>query len=383
MLDGLDDIPWSTLRHAYGPANDTPVRLRELASPDPEVGDNALWELFGSIWHQGTVYEATAYAVPFLIELAQAPEGHHRAGIVELLAEIAQGTSYLDVHGDLSSFYDDRRDTPEFEAEKAQELAWVQRAHEAVGAGIDTYMDLLQDADAEMRTAAAHALAAFPEHAERILPALLAALTLESESETGGIMALGLGKLLIGHPNASGAVEQVLREASDPRRRLACAVALAKIAREQTSDAAVETLVEAFSQPEPRPYSEVPYRPVDALRALGAQRGVQALACALSITTDDEDAHQIANAMLNLAFGAHRADAEGTAWSRDRSGRLKIEYWGVKGEAAPVSARSLTTIQRASLRSLVASDPVWQVETNLFALFGLPIARDAVAALIL
>jgi hypothetical protein len=68
--DGLDDIDWASLSHAYGPADDVPGLLRLLASPDAEERSTADWELNGSIVHQGTLYEATAPACGFLGRLA-------------------------------------------------------------------------------------------------------------------------------------------------------------------------------------------------------------------------------------------------------------------------------------------------------------------------
>ena len=72
-MDRLDSIPWKDLKHAYGSAEDVPDLLRSLraASPDNAYDEGSpLWCLFGNIWHQGTIYEATSYAVPFLLELA-------------------------------------------------------------------------------------------------------------------------------------------------------------------------------------------------------------------------------------------------------------------------------------------------------------------------
>jgi hypothetical protein len=89
MLEGLDDVPWGTFQHAYGPAEDVPGLLRRLASGDAE----ALWELYGNIWHQGTVYEATAHAVPFLIALASAAEVPNRQEILAYLGWRARGPS--------------------------------------------------------------------------------------------------------------------------------------------------------------------------------------------------------------------------------------------------------------------------------------------------
>lgn len=175
MLAGLDAIPWATLTHAYGSAEDVPgwLRAQATASPDLSWKDMPLSKLFGSIWHQGTVYEATAYAVPFLIELAASPQVPRRAEILQLLAAIARGSSYRAVHGNLSR-------EPDFEERKAQELAWVAAAARAVGAGLETFLVLAKE-QGELRLAAAHVLAQLPEHAETVRPLLHALLEVEAQ----------------------------------------------------------------------------------------------------------------------------------------------------------------------------------------------------------
>ncbi|WP_405102220.1 hypothetical protein [Micromonospora sp. NBC_01412] len=70
MFDGLDDIDRPRPGHAYGSAGDVPGQLRALRSPDPKAGKTALGDRFADIFHQGARYEASAYAVPFLLELA-------------------------------------------------------------------------------------------------------------------------------------------------------------------------------------------------------------------------------------------------------------------------------------------------------------------------
>jgi hypothetical protein len=95
MLDGLDDIKWGELHHAYGPANDVPQQIRSLLSDKDEVRKKALWELWGNIWHQSTVYEATPYAVPFLAELSRSRSVVDRVGILLLLHEIANAYTGL------------------------------------------------------------------------------------------------------------------------------------------------------------------------------------------------------------------------------------------------------------------------------------------------
>ena len=69
-VEDLDKIRWHEYSHAYGFASELPKDIWRLASSDAEVRDQALWELSGSIYHQGTIYPATAMALPFLLGLA-------------------------------------------------------------------------------------------------------------------------------------------------------------------------------------------------------------------------------------------------------------------------------------------------------------------------
>ena len=91
MLEDLDLVDWAHLTHAHGEASDVPDLIRALASSDAEERRNAMHALYGNIWHQWTVYEATAFAVPYLIELLDAPGVEGKDGILHLLATIAKG----------------------------------------------------------------------------------------------------------------------------------------------------------------------------------------------------------------------------------------------------------------------------------------------------
>jgi len=93
MLEGLDKINWSQLHHAYGDASDVPSLIRQLLSKDNDIVDKAIYELFGNIWHQGTVYEASAIAVPFLQEVLKFSGINDKTknSLVCLLASMADG----------------------------------------------------------------------------------------------------------------------------------------------------------------------------------------------------------------------------------------------------------------------------------------------------
>ncbi|MYZ39666.1 hypothetical protein GT002_32310, partial [Streptomyces sp. SID4917] len=94
VFTDLDAQPWAEFEHAYGSAEDVPALLRGLASEDEEEVSSALGELYGSIFHQGSVYEATARAVPYLAGLAAA--GVQSFELLLLLGGIAESEDERD-----------------------------------------------------------------------------------------------------------------------------------------------------------------------------------------------------------------------------------------------------------------------------------------------
>lgn len=86
-LQGLASVPWDSLKDAYGSAATIPKLLHDLAGPDSELRSNALEAVAERLWHQGSIYSATAAAVPFLMRLAlNTPD---RVEALELVAAIA------------------------------------------------------------------------------------------------------------------------------------------------------------------------------------------------------------------------------------------------------------------------------------------------------
>ncbi|WP_406082244.1 hypothetical protein OG468_33650 [Streptomyces zaomyceticus] len=88
VMDDVDAYPWSTVSHAYGPAEDLPGLLRVLAEGEPDAAGEAVSELYGSVLHQGTVYAASAAVAPFLARVAAA--GRSRADLLTLLGGMAE-----------------------------------------------------------------------------------------------------------------------------------------------------------------------------------------------------------------------------------------------------------------------------------------------------
>jgi len=144
-LEELDRVPWKVLDHAYGHGivserlqDNVPAALRALAAPDPLPALTALWS---NISHQETVYEATAYAVPFVAAIAAAPAFSRRLELVQLLASIAMSSSISTEDGTRSGAFGEGVSELIREALVASEPAM--RAAAALDAAISPVVDAL------------------------------------------------------------------------------------------------------------------------------------------------------------------------------------------------------------------------------------------------
>lgn len=233
MLETLNDIPWKDLGHAYGSAEDVPGLIRDLAGSDDQQ-EEALSAFFGNIWHQGTVYEASAYAVPFLMELASNRQVSRRDEILGLVGAIAEGNSYLEVHAPHSEFHRARSD---FDAQLRRELEHVSNARQAVRRHQAVLEQLLFDLDPMVRVAAAHVLTRFPQSWTEIEPLLRCVLRAEANvlARAGMIWSIGTGRN--DSPTIRSLLEDVIRERFDHRLVLAAAVALHLLTNERPEGA--------------------------------------------------------------------------------------------------------------------------------------------------
>ncbi|NJO01053.1 MAG: hypothetical protein HC880_04575 [Bacteroidia bacterium] len=66
-----------------------------MASLDPQVREEAPWELCSNICHQGTIYEATAYALPFIIRHLTDPMVPDKVYLLCYLAYMARDCTQL------------------------------------------------------------------------------------------------------------------------------------------------------------------------------------------------------------------------------------------------------------------------------------------------
>lgn len=187
VLRGLDGVDWGSLSHAFGAAENVPGLLRGLISEDADIRWAAYDELTNTVWHQGTVYSVSSHVVPFLIAMLSSPDTPDKRLPAVLLAMLADGNSYLEVHATSDSpsaegirawLVKEGRDV---EVELAQEREWVEETRLAVGEALPLLLSFLNDEEPGVRESIALGLARYPERAEGLLPPLEAALHRETE----------------------------------------------------------------------------------------------------------------------------------------------------------------------------------------------------------
>ncbi|MCP2322153.1 HEAT repeat protein [Hamadaea flava] len=172
-------VPWDTLHHAYGSAADVPDLLRALASADEDVRGEAHYRLRGNVYHQGTRWEASAYAVPFLVALADEPSTPERSLVVDLLRLVGLGD--LDdralpfagfpsfgedlrrrIRELLPAFYEGEVEDDDFEVMDLAAQVWAADAYAAFTPNGEVFRRWLGDPDAEVAARAAELLAWVP-----------------------------------------------------------------------------------------------------------------------------------------------------------------------------------------------------------------------------
>ncbi|MFJ4672698.1 hypothetical protein [Kitasatospora purpeofusca] len=257
LLADLDTIDWAALRHAYGSAQDVPGQLRAVCGPDEEARERAFSSLFGNIFHQGSRYSASPYAVPFLTRIAVAGPAGARADTLLLLTRLA-----VDWHDEYdlplgidtaawraatispeeSLRWYDEQIAIETDDERAKHLRegreycaaghpvdareGALRSYDAVRAQLPVLFGLLGDPVPEVRARTAYLLGWFPEEADTALPPLLARLDVEQDPACAATVLVAVG-LLADHDPAGRLRRHLDHE--HPLRRWAAATALARL----------------------------------------------------------------------------------------------------------------------------------------------------------
>lgn len=181
ILEGLESVPWSDLKHAYGSAKDVPELLRSLVARNHQERLSALYRLLGSVWHKGTIYEASSYVIPFLVKMLNTPATPERSLVALLLASIAGGESYFEMNDLEDGEKEGWRDVLQkhgvnFEQQVRLERRWVEATRNMMDPNLQVLYEFMDHDEAELRMAVALALSKYPNHASESLKVLNYAL---------------------------------------------------------------------------------------------------------------------------------------------------------------------------------------------------------------
>ena len=174
MLEGLTKIDWTKLTHAYGEASDVPELITSLASKDEEERKSALWELYGNIFHQGTRYEVTPYAIPFIFELIRDSQVLDKANLIKFTVDLALGypEAFLPKGPNVEDWaFDAEQLKEEEEAEGLDDIDedWLKHidafinSYKSVLKEVPTYYKFLESKDSVLKIMAIFAIAWFRE----------------------------------------------------------------------------------------------------------------------------------------------------------------------------------------------------------------------------
>jgi hypothetical protein len=95
MLAGLDEIPWSTLEHAYGDAGDIPNLIRTLVSSNPDEREWAQDMLDMGPFHQGSLYSCTPFVVRFLLQQVQERDAPDKPWMLQYVSRVLASALYF------------------------------------------------------------------------------------------------------------------------------------------------------------------------------------------------------------------------------------------------------------------------------------------------
>lgn len=218
---GVGEVDWAALEHAYGAAADVPGLVRTAVGRDDDAAARALGELEARITHQGTLYSASAAAVPVLIRLACSRRTRRRPQLLRQLALIAEGS--------------------------ATSQAVLDDVRRALAAGAERLLKLHSDPDAPVRRTAAYVVGQLPP--ESVPFARLRKLRdAEGDSEAASELLLAAGRL---HPKEAAAwLEEELEAGRPVLTRAAAAWSLA-VHGESFGPAAAAAVRECWAKYDP------------------------------------------------------------------------------------------------------------------------------------
>jgi len=374
----IDSVSWDQLEHAYGPASDIAPLLKKIASSRGRAKSTKLHQLCVRVLHQNALYSASPPVVHAVIRmLDHAKNTSERVLLYGVLTKFAEAANKSGV---------------------GPEAAAIRRE---VLSAQDRFVGDLAHSDPTIRRQAAMLVVMLAE--ERSSRHYFAS----SDPAVRHILLSNLVRSRPGNEGWTRFLVAALEGETDPASRFLLRYAEVCEARSAVATGALEELISTFircCEDDPRTWE----RFAIAAHGLTEEEELQALAKALKSIRCLNACRFLSEQLLRLIFQDERTGWGQLSYSRaseDVSGRqgsipkliltmaaMRIlpflrermlmpkrgpiglpvaNYWGLQGNA-PVVPQKLTGRQKVALTALAEHPTLWQVRTNLWALFGLP-----------
>ena len=154
LLQKVAQFDWSKVEHAHGPAVDVPDLFRALAEGNKKARDEAWYTLYGNLWHQGTIYAATAQTVPYFCELLPLLPPEEQVRLLVYFVRLYNGQGYWSVHQSLTAL----PQPVDMLDQIQQEQKVIAATREAVTQGAPIYIEILDAKQHGPRIASAYLL---------------------------------------------------------------------------------------------------------------------------------------------------------------------------------------------------------------------------------
>ncbi len=392
MFEGIDRIDWNGLN-----ASNVPSWLKNLASQDKHISEEAFILLQNEVVHSDALIgrdereklirgvEIAYHVTPFLIEAITYPEIQNKRMVLVLLEDLIS--------------YTDLKLVPLEFSEKATLI------HQLICTNRNRYVPLLSDRDHGIRFSASVLLVGCGTADELAVHLLSMTSDEENEfnkyyiiSEFGRISKDGLASDL--KSKSITLLESILKDTKNNSKiRCAAAVGLVEIAKFDVSQSAIETFIDTI--PEVENY-ELLVRFLQAIKMIDRSKAVST---AIRLIEQLQNNLHICYTLLGLfdiifeegklststiddayIFNFYHTPKIQVRLQKDDMKQF-VAYDPQNLDPYPFTSliditRNLTSQQKSILDRLLSIDKLWDIESNICKLYGLPSSHSQLRALI-
>ncbi|WP_299464961.1 HEAT repeat domain-containing protein [uncultured Microscilla sp.] len=365
-FDKLYEVDWKNTTHAYGEATDVPLQIMKLCSEDNETREEAWWQLWGNLFHQGSRYPASVLAVPYFIDLLKYEQVADKEKIMQYLLGLTLGYPEYYIHTSLNY----ERDILNFENEDEAVMAEL---YHGVAEGIPVYLGFLEGGTMEEKQAAIFLLAWFYPFQKKIVPALKYFIEEEENEMVQANILLALSYLTSPTPanNHADFFRQWYQQAQNQWTKLAATIALYRLDepkyRQEVLNELLQQLGRSVAEEQQQAEETIVQTNLPWVDEFGNMESF------ISGFFDELNEQQTSHVNQVLLEKIRTVSMFESLALNNILFRLNFEYVGKR----PVAFDQLTKKQVGILQELLSIEQIWKVGNfmSLLSDYGLPQGR--------